>query len=203
MTWKTLVLPRLPPHEVEVIRALLTELAAKVKRPRPTALVHGDLDGQHILWDAENRQVNIIRARSRKATRSSRSASSCTGRSPGLLAARAPVGHPALEALVVHELLEQLGVVLDHAGDSAGQDLVVLDAGVGIVGVLPGVPEGRVRGHLGGMVSVMSSPTRDLGLDTAGHDFGPAVRSCMDFQRFGTRSKLDQPREPCTNSDGS
>ena len=57
---ETLVLPRLPPHEVEVIRALLTELAAKVKRPRPTALVHGDLDGQHILWDAENRQVNII-----------------------------------------------------------------------------------------------------------------------------------------------
>ena len=57
---ETLVLPRLPAHEGEVIRAFLTELAAKVKRPRPTTLVHGDLDGQHILWDAENRQVNII-----------------------------------------------------------------------------------------------------------------------------------------------
>ena len=60
---ETLVLPRLASHEVEVIRAFLTELAAEVKptRPtRPTALVHGDLGGEHILWDAGRQQVNII-----------------------------------------------------------------------------------------------------------------------------------------------
>ena len=57
---ETLVLPRLAPHEVEVVRAFLTESAAEVKPTGPTALVHGDLDGQHILWDAEKEQVNII-----------------------------------------------------------------------------------------------------------------------------------------------
>ena len=57
---ETLVLPRLASHEVEAIRAFLTELAAEVKPTRPTALVHGDLAGEHILWDADRRQVNII-----------------------------------------------------------------------------------------------------------------------------------------------
>ena len=57
---EALVLPRLAPHEIDVIRAFLTELAAEVKPTRPTALVHGDLDGQHILWDAENEHVSII-----------------------------------------------------------------------------------------------------------------------------------------------
>ncbi|MXX75955.1 MAG: aminoglycoside phosphotransferase family protein [Holophagales bacterium] len=57
---ETLVLPRLASHEVEVIRAFLTELAAEVKPTRPAALVHGDLAGEHILWDADRRQVNII-----------------------------------------------------------------------------------------------------------------------------------------------
>ena len=57
---EALVLPRLARHEVQVIRAFLTELAAEVKPTRPTALVHGDLDGQHILWEAKTEQVNII-----------------------------------------------------------------------------------------------------------------------------------------------
>ena len=57
---ETLVLPRLASHEVEVIRAFLTELAAEAKPTRPTALVHGDLAGDHILWDAGQQQVNII-----------------------------------------------------------------------------------------------------------------------------------------------
>ena len=57
---ETLVLPRLASHEVEVIRAFLIELAAEVKPTRPTALVHGDLDGEHILWEAKTEQVNII-----------------------------------------------------------------------------------------------------------------------------------------------
>ena len=57
---ETLAYPRLAPREVDVIRAFLTELAAEVNPTRPTVLVHGDLDGEHILWDAENEQVNII-----------------------------------------------------------------------------------------------------------------------------------------------
>ena len=57
---EALVLPRLARHEVQVIRAFLTELAAEVKPTRPTALVHGDLDGEHILWEAKTEQVNII-----------------------------------------------------------------------------------------------------------------------------------------------
>ncbi len=55
-----LVLPRLASHEVEVIRAFLTELAGEVNPTGPTALVHGDLSGEHILWDASRQQVNII-----------------------------------------------------------------------------------------------------------------------------------------------
>ena len=57
---ETLVLPRLAPHEIEVIRAFLSELAAEVTPTHPTALVHNDLDGQLILWDAENAHVSII-----------------------------------------------------------------------------------------------------------------------------------------------
>ena len=57
---ETLVLPRLASREVEVIRAFLTELAAEVNPTRPTALVHGDLAGEHILWDADRQRVNII-----------------------------------------------------------------------------------------------------------------------------------------------
>ena len=57
---ETLVLPRLAPREVEVVRLFLTELAAEVTPSHPTALVHGDLGGEHILWDAENKQVNVI-----------------------------------------------------------------------------------------------------------------------------------------------
>ena len=33
---------------------------AELKRHRPTALLHGDLSGEHILWDAEKRRINII-----------------------------------------------------------------------------------------------------------------------------------------------
>ena len=54
-----LVLPRLSPPEVHVVRAFLTE-RAELASAHPTALVHGDLAGEHILWDAEHSQVNII-----------------------------------------------------------------------------------------------------------------------------------------------
>ena len=56
----TLVLPRLAPREVRVVRAFLTELAAELRSTYPTSLVHGDLNGAHILWDAKSQQVNII-----------------------------------------------------------------------------------------------------------------------------------------------
>ncbi len=57
---EALVLPRLAPHEVPVVRAFLTEMAAESRSVHPTTLVHGDLSGEHILWDAGNQQVNII-----------------------------------------------------------------------------------------------------------------------------------------------
>lgn len=57
---EALVLPRLAPHEVAVVRAFLTEMAAESRSVHPTTLIHGDLSGEHILWDAENQQVNII-----------------------------------------------------------------------------------------------------------------------------------------------
>ena len=60
-----------------------------------------------------------------------------------------PGRHPRLEVIVVHELLERLGGVLDHAGEDPGQHLVVLDASVGVVGVSPRVPENGVRGDFG------------------------------------------------------
>ena len=59
------------------------------------------------------------------------------------------VGHPPLESLVVHELLEQLGVVLHQGGHEPEQRLAVLDAGVLVVGVLPGIPGRGVLGHAG------------------------------------------------------
>ena len=57
---EALVLPRLVPHEVSVVRAFLTELAAESRSAHPRTLIHGDLSGEHILWDAENQQVSII-----------------------------------------------------------------------------------------------------------------------------------------------
>ena len=57
---EALVLPRLAPHEVPVVQAFLTEMAAEPRTVHPTTLIHGDLSGEHILWDAETQQVNII-----------------------------------------------------------------------------------------------------------------------------------------------
>ena len=73
--------------------------------------------------------------------------------SPGsLLLVRKPkyrIGQPALETLVIHELFEQLGVVLHHRGHHTQQRLVVLNAGILSVRVLLGVLEGRVLSHPG------------------------------------------------------
>ncbi len=55
-----LVLPRLAPHEAHVVRAFLTELATELTPACPTALVHGDLSGEHILWNAAKQKVSVI-----------------------------------------------------------------------------------------------------------------------------------------------
>ena len=57
---ETLVLPRLAPREIRIVVEFLAELAAEPQSMPPTCLVHGDLDGAHILWGAESRQVSII-----------------------------------------------------------------------------------------------------------------------------------------------
>ena len=57
---EALVLPRLAPQEVRVVRIFLTELAAAVHSTYPTSLVHGDLGGEHILWDSAKQHVNVI-----------------------------------------------------------------------------------------------------------------------------------------------
>jgi hypothetical protein len=54
------------------------------------------------------------------------------------------VRQPAAERVVVLELFEELGVILEHRRDHPLEGLVVLDAGVLPVGVLPGVLVGRV-----------------------------------------------------------
>ena len=55
---EALVLPRLAPHEAHVVRTFLTELATELAPACRTALVHGDLSGEHILWYAEKQRVS-------------------------------------------------------------------------------------------------------------------------------------------------
>lgn len=57
---EALVFPHLARRDTLAIEAFLTELAAELEQGRPTGLLHGDLSGEHILWDAGKRQVNII-----------------------------------------------------------------------------------------------------------------------------------------------
>ena len=60
------------------------------------------------------------------------------------------VRQPPTEGLVVAELLEEFGVVLQHRGHHTRQGLVVLDSGILPVRVLLGILVGRVGGHPGG-----------------------------------------------------
>ncbi len=57
---EALVFPHLARRDMLAIETFLAELAAELKQGRPTGLLHGDLSGEHILWDAGKRQVNII-----------------------------------------------------------------------------------------------------------------------------------------------
>ena len=57
---EALVFPHLARRDMLAIEIFLAELAAELEQGRPTCLLHGDLSGEHILWDAGKRQVNII-----------------------------------------------------------------------------------------------------------------------------------------------
>jgi hypothetical protein len=59
------------------------------------------------------------------------------------------VGHPPLERLVVHELFEELRVVLKHGRHDAHERFIVLDAGVLFIRVLSCVLVGRIDCHAG------------------------------------------------------
>lgn len=60
------------------------------------------------------------------------------------------VGHPSLESVVVHELLEELRVILHQGQHGSLQGLVVLNSGILLVGVSLGVLVGGVLGNPGG-----------------------------------------------------
>jgi aminoglycoside phosphotransferase (APT) family kinase protein len=57
---KKLLFPRLPKKNVQLIEQYFVELKTALDHNFPNALVHNDLTGEHILWDAKNKQVNII-----------------------------------------------------------------------------------------------------------------------------------------------
>src|SRR5882672_6586535 len=76
------------------------------------------------------------------------------GRPPSRLIGQSEhrIRQPPPERLVVHELFEQLGVVLEHRRHDARERLIVLDAGVLLVGVLLGILVGGVGRYAAGDV---------------------------------------------------
>ncbi|KUK56519.1 MAG: hypothetical protein XD80_1883, partial [Synergistales bacterium 53_16] len=54
------------------------------------------------------------------------------------------IGQPAAEPFIVAELLKELGVILEQRGHHTSEGLVVLDAGVLLVGILAGILVGGV-----------------------------------------------------------
>lgn len=57
---KKLLFPRLPKEDVQLIEQYFGELRTALGHNFSNALVHNDLTGEHILWDAKNKQINII-----------------------------------------------------------------------------------------------------------------------------------------------
>ncbi|MFZ0965735.1 MAG: aminoglycoside phosphotransferase family protein [Candidatus Bathyarchaeia archaeon] len=57
---KLLLFPRLRKKDVQLIEQYFAELKTALDHNFPNALVHNDLTGEHILWDAKNKQINII-----------------------------------------------------------------------------------------------------------------------------------------------
>ena len=68
--------------------------------------------------------------------------------STGLLTGQGEHGlsHPTLEAVVVHELLEQFGIILDERRHDTRERLAVLNASIVLIGVLASVLERSVLG---------------------------------------------------------
>jgi hypothetical protein len=66
---------------------------------------------------------------------------------PGLFICKSKncLRHPIAERLIVHELLEKFHIVLQHIRHDTGQCLVMLNAGILLVGILAGILVGRVR----------------------------------------------------------
>ena len=69
--------------------------------------------------------------------------------STGLLTGQGEHGlsHPTLEAVVVHELLEQFGIILDERRHDTSERLAVLNASIVLIGVLASVLERSVLGE--------------------------------------------------------
>jgi aminoglycoside 2''-phosphotransferase len=57
---RKLLFPRLRRKDVRLIEQYFVELKTALDHNFPNALVHNDLTGEHILWDAKNKQINII-----------------------------------------------------------------------------------------------------------------------------------------------
>jgi aminoglycoside phosphotransferase (APT) family kinase protein len=57
---RKLLFPRLRKKDVQLIEQYFFELETTLDHDFTSALVHNDLTGEHILWDAKNKQINII-----------------------------------------------------------------------------------------------------------------------------------------------
>jgi aminoglycoside 2''-phosphotransferase len=57
---KKLLFPRLRKKDVQLVKQYFVELKTGLDHSFPNVLVHNDLTGEHILWDAKNKQINII-----------------------------------------------------------------------------------------------------------------------------------------------
>lgn len=57
---KKILFPRLHKSDVQLIEQYFEELKNALDYTFPNTLVHNDLTDEHILWDARNKQVNII-----------------------------------------------------------------------------------------------------------------------------------------------
>lgn len=57
---KKILFPLLHKKEVQLIEQYFVELKKTLNKKFPSVLVHNDLASEHILWDAKNKQINII-----------------------------------------------------------------------------------------------------------------------------------------------
>jgi len=59
-TTRKLVFPRLSKKDTQLIESYFTQLEKTLHHNFRNVLVHNDLTDEHILWDAKNKQVNVI-----------------------------------------------------------------------------------------------------------------------------------------------